>query len=68
MAPAHEVEESLASPLEMFYHRESQHGSKVAFVQPYPDGSVKEFTWKDAGEQVRKMASYLHAERSELAS
>lgn len=43
----------------MFYHRESQHGSKVAFVQPYPDGSVKEFTWKDAGEQVRKMASYL---------
>ena len=43
----------------MFYHRESHEGSKVAFVQPYPDGTVKEFTWKDAGEQVRKMASYL---------
>ena len=43
----------------MFYHREGQQGSKVAFVQPYPDGSVKEFTWKDVGEQVRKMASYL---------
>jgi long-chain acyl-CoA synthetase len=49
----------LLSPLEVFYRRELQQASKVAFVQPYPDGSVREFTWQQVGNQARRMAAYL---------
>jgi long-chain acyl-CoA synthetase len=49
----------LLSPLEVFYRRELKQASKVAFVQPYPDGIVREFTWQEFGNQARRMAAYL---------
>ena len=54
MSTANNATESLTTPLEMFYQRESQQGSTVAFVQPYPNGNVEKITWHEAGAQNSK--------------
>ncbi|MEP0175796.1 MAG: AMP-binding protein [Paraglaciecola sp.] len=51
---------TLKTPLEMLYHWESTEPSTVYLKQPVL-GEVKEFTWKEVGEQVRKIASNLIA-------
>ena len=51
--------ESVATPLEMFYHFEQSRAEQTCFVQPYPDGSIVEYSWRDAGDQIRRMAAYL---------
>jgi long-chain acyl-CoA synthetase len=59
MSNSQDITANLLSPLEAFYGREQQQATEVAFVQPYPDGSVREFTWQEVGEQTRRMAAYL---------
>ena len=51
----------LMTPLEAFYEREATQADEICFIQPYPDGSIEEISWRQVGEQVRKMASYLQA-------
>ena len=48
------------SPLSMFYQWESTKADTPLFTQPVP-GRVIHFTWKEAGQQVRRMASAIQA-------
>lgn len=59
---------NLLSPLEAFYKQGKQRPSAVAFVQPYPDGRVREYTWKEVGDETRRMASYIQCLDLEPAS
>lgn len=51
---------SLKSPLEMFYHWEETAADTIYLKQPI-NGAVKDFTWREAGEQARRVASSLIA-------
>lgn len=44
--------------LEYFYFRERNQPDKVFLRQPFGD-SYKDFTWKEVGQQARKIATYL---------
>jgi long-chain acyl-CoA synthetase len=46
------------SPLEMLYHWERTTPGKIYLRQPF-DGRWKEWTWKQTGEEVRKMATAI---------
>ena len=48
------------SPLEMMYHWEKTTPDKLYMRQPIK-GVWHEWTWKETGEQVRKMAAYLNS-------
>ncbi len=47
------------SPLARLYHWEKTAPDDVHFVQPVGGGKVEEYTWKQAMNQARRMASYL---------
>lgn len=49
------------SPLEMLYHWEQTAPDKVYLRQPH-NGSMKEWTWKQTGEEVRKLAGWLKSQ------
>ena len=51
---------SLKTPLEMFYHWEETLSETIYLRQPI-DGSVKTFTWREVGDQARRVAAYLLA-------
>ena len=34
---------------------------QVYLTQPYPDGSVKNWTWQQVGDEVRRIAQYLQS-------
>jgi len=53
------TEQVTTFPLERFLHWEKTQPDKVYMTQPFPDGSVKDYTWAQVGDQVRRMASYL---------
>jgi long-chain acyl-CoA synthetase len=55
------------SPLEMFYHWESTTPDKVYLHQPIND-VWHTWTWKEAGQEIRKMAAALKAMRIPLHS
>ncbi len=44
--------------IEYFYHWEKTTPDKIFLRQPFGD-SWRDFTWKEAGQQARKLASYL---------
>ena len=44
--------------LEYFYHWEATKPDEVYMRQPFGD-TFKDFTWKEAGQQMRTMAGYL---------
>lgn len=46
-------------PIDRFLHWEKTQPQKVYMTQPFPDGSVKDYTWAEVGDQVRRMARYL---------
>jgi len=48
-----------AIPLERFLHWEVAQAGTVYCTQPFPDGSVVEYTWAEVGDQARRMASHL---------
>jgi long-subunit acyl-CoA synthetase (AMP-forming) len=51
---------SLKSPLEMFYHWEETAADTVYLKQPV-NGVIKDFTWRQTGDQVRRVAASLIA-------
>tara|TARA_R110002167_G_scaffold9923_14_gene45774 strand:+ start:2203 stop:3840 length:1638 start_codon:yes stop_codon:yes gene_type:complete len=51
---------SLKSPLEMFYHWEETTPDSIYLKQPI-NGSVRDFTWRDVGDQARRVAASLLA-------
>ncbi|RJF98544.1 AMP-binding protein [Noviherbaspirillum saxi] len=44
-----------------FLHWERTQPDAVLFTQPTPDGRVVDYTWKDVGDQARRMATYLRS-------
>lgn len=46
-------------PVERFLHWEKVQPNKVYMTQPFPDGTVVDYTWAEVGDQVRRMAAYL---------
>lgn len=46
-------------PLERFYYWEKSEPDRVCYSQPYGNGKVVDFTWREAGRQVRAIATYL---------
>ena len=53
--------DQISTPLELFYHYEKNTPDSTCFVQPYPDGSIVNYSWKEVGRQVRCMAAYLES-------
>lgn len=47
--------------LAAFYRREKLHPDKTYLVQPLPDGHVQEYSWREVGDQARRVASYLRS-------
>ena len=56
-----ELLERLVTPLQAFYQRESEMAEAPCFVQPYPQGQLVEYSWRQVGDQVRRMATYLRS-------
>ncbi|MEZ5001411.1 MAG: AMP-binding protein [Chitinophagales bacterium] len=48
----------IKAPIEMFYKWEKERANKTFLRQPY-NGQWHHTTWKQAGEQIRSMATYL---------
>lgn len=53
------VTSSFTTVLEAFYRREQAHPDRVYLVQPLAGGQVEQLTWGQAGDQARRIASYL---------
>ena len=51
----------LETPLEAFYGFEKSRANETCFVQPYPDQRIVEYSWAEAGDQIRRMAAYLRS-------
>ncbi|MBL8379779.1 MAG: AMP-binding protein [Burkholderiales bacterium] len=49
-------------PLEYFYHWERTTPDKVFLTQPAPGGVVRDITWREAGDEVRRIAAWLKAQ------
>lgn len=60
--------ETLVSPLEAFYDKESTLADSPCYVQPYPDGTIEELNWHQAGQQIRSIAAHLVALKLEPES
>jgi long-subunit acyl-CoA synthetase (AMP-forming) len=44
-----------------FLHWERTQPDAICFTQPHPDGTVVDYTWEEAGSQVRRMAAHLES-------
>ncbi len=59
------------TPLHCLYFWAENTPDKVYLTQPFPDGRVEDITWKQAADQVSRMAGYLNGlnlpERSNIA-
>ncbi|AMO22735.1 AMP-binding protein [Ramlibacter solisilvae] len=47
--------------VDRFLRWERTQPDAVYFTQPYPDGSVVDYTWQEVGRQARSMAAYLQS-------
>lgn len=45
--------------LHVFKHWEESAPDRVYLTQPYPDGRVVDYTWRQVGDQARRMAAHL---------
>lgn len=54
--------------LQRFYHWERETPSRIALTQPMGEGVVKDFSWAEVGEQVRRMAAHLKSQGWEPGS
>ena len=54
------TEEDLA--LQSLYRWERERTERIFLTQPLPGGAVKEWTWGQTADQVRRMATYLKAQ------
>jgi len=48
--------------LERLYHWERSAADRVVLTQPLGGGSVKQFTWREIGDQTRRMAAHLQSQ------
>lgn len=55
-----ELPEGFKPPLEMFYHWEKEQPNKT-WLRQYEDGQWLEYSWQQAGDMARKIASGLQA-------
>jgi long-chain acyl-CoA synthetase len=51
--------------LQFFYRWERERRERVYLTQPLPGGGVREWTWGQTADQVRRMATYLKAQNWE---
>jgi long-subunit acyl-CoA synthetase (AMP-forming) len=49
------------SLMHRFLHWEQAQPDAVYFTQPHADGTVVDYTWKEVGDQARRMADYLQS-------
>ncbi|MEO7109387.1 MAG: AMP-binding protein [Polyangiaceae bacterium] len=49
----------METPLDFIYAHEKKHPDSVWLTQPMGDGTVRDFTWKQALDESRKMAAHL---------
>ena len=49
-------------PLQRFYRWEKERADKVFLTQPIGGGAVRDITWREAGDEVRRMASWLQVQ------
>ena len=54
--------------LQRLYHWESTTPQRVALTQPMGGGALKDFTWAEVADQVRRMAAHLQAQGWEPGS
>ena len=54
--------------LSRLYHWEKSSPDRIALIQPMGGGIVRNFTWTEVGDQVRRMASHLQAQGWEPGS
>jgi long-chain acyl-CoA synthetase len=55
-------------PLSRLYRWERERGEKTFLIQPFGGGKLREWTWRQAGAEVRRMATYLKAQGWEPGS
>ncbi|MDD5334004.1 MAG: AMP-binding protein [Rhodoferax sp.] len=55
-------------PLPCFYRWERQRANQVYLTQPTTGGAVQDLTWSQAGDQVRRMASWLQTQAWPIGS
>ncbi|MBA6421341.1 AMP-binding protein [Pseudomonas sp. 5Ae-yellow] len=48
-----------ATALEAFLRQESLQADRIYLIQPMPNGEVVELSWREVGDQARRMASHL---------
>jgi long-subunit acyl-CoA synthetase (AMP-forming) len=49
--------------LHRFLHWEAVQPDRIYLTQPYPDGRVVDYTWREVGDQARRMAAYFQSLR-----
>lgn len=49
-------------PLPCFYRWERERARQIYLTQPTGAGAVQDISWRDAGDQVRRMASWMQAQ------
>ncbi len=53
------VDSAKQTSLHCLYHWAEQTPEKVYLTQPFPDGTTEDITWKQAADQVSRMAAHL---------
>ena len=53
------TEERDPTLLDCFLKWEAQRRERIYLTQPYPDGRVVDYTWREVGDQARRMAGYF---------
>ncbi len=49
-------------PLECFYRWERERAGKTFLTQPHAGGTVRNLTWREAGDEARRIATWLRAQ------
>src|SRR5215471_4104192 len=65
--PVASVEDSLL-PLQCLYRWERQRSDQVFLTQPFDGGKVRDWTWAQMADEVRRMAAWLQAQNWEPGS
>jgi len=53
------IDKNIPLPLELVYHWEKERANDIYLTQPMGNGRVKDYTWKKAVDEARRVASYL---------
>lgn len=49
-------------PLQRFFHWERTQPERIFLTQPLGDGTVRNISWREAGDEARRVAAYLRAQ------